>query len=371
LITLDNILELVKVTKKINGQDILKNISMSIKRGEFLTILGPSGCGKTTTLRMIAGFERPTSGNIFLNGSRIDNKEPYELSINTVFQNYALFPHMNVYDNIAYGLKIKKIDKKTIKERVNKMLEIVRLKGYEKRMPKNLSGGQRQRVAIARALVNNPDVLLLDEPLGALDFKLRKQMQVELKNLQRNLGITFIYVTHDQEEALNMSDRIIIMKDGVIEQIGTPMEIYEKPHTKFVADFIGESNIFDCIVDSVSNGIAYLKNENGYMGINSDSLKKGDKVCLMVRPENIKFSLNPKEKFLLRGKVISSVYLGSNRKITFKLENGSFVILNNYVKGAYLPQVGEYLWLYWNFQDAVIIQNEDEGENSKEAKEVV
>ena len=237
------ILEIDNIIKKFGNQEVIKDISLKVNKGEFLTLLGPSGCGKTTTLRIIAGFEKPTGGSVLLEGLHVENKQPNDRNVNTVFQNYALFPHMNVFDNIAYGLKIRKVNKIEIKKRVIEMLSLVQLEGYAKRKIDGLSGGQKQRVAIGRALINNPKILLLDEPLGALDLKLRKQMQVELKKLQKKLQITFVYVTHDQEEALNMSDRIVVMNDGIIEQIGTPEDIYERPQTKFVAGFIGESNL--------------------------------------------------------------------------------------------------------------------------------
>ena len=240
----DVIVKIDKVNKKYGNNHVVRDLFMDVYEGEFLTMLGPSGCGKTTTLRMIAGFETPSDGNIYIEGEKIQDTEPYDREVNTVFQNYALFPHMTIYENVAFGLTIKKVNKIEIKQRVTEMLELVQLTGYENRKPSQLSGGQKQRVAIARALINRPKVLLLDEPLGALDMKLRKQMQFELKRLQRKLGITFIYVTHDQEEALTMSDRIAIMYGGNLEQIGTPKEIYEKPASKFVGDFIGESNIF-------------------------------------------------------------------------------------------------------------------------------
>ena len=227
-----NIVELTGVNKIYGTNHVVKDLTLTVEEGEFLTLLGSSGCGKTTTLRMIAGFEEPTTGSIKVEGEAIEEKEPYERDVNTVFQSYALFPHKTIYDNIAYGLKMKKVPKKEIAERVKEMMELVQLEGFEKRYPNQLSGGQKQRVAIARALINRPKVLLLDEPLGALDLKLRKQMQLELKRLQKKLNITFIYVTHDQEEALTMSDRIAIMHDGVMDQIATPTEIYEHPATK-------------------------------------------------------------------------------------------------------------------------------------------
>lgn len=238
-----------------DGERILKNISLDIKDREFVTFLGPSGCGKTTTLRIIAGFLEPNSGDVFFEGRRINGVPPHKRNVNTVFQRYALFPHLNVYENIAFGLRVKKLPEKEIVRRVGEMLELVNLMGYEKRSVNRLSGGQQQRVAIARALVNHPKVLLLDEPLGALDLKLRKEMQIELRKIQQELELTFIYVTHDQEEALTMSDSIVVMNNGYIQQIGSPTDIYNEPKNAFVADFIGESNIVsgvmpeDCVVE--------------------------------------------------------------------------------------------------------------------------
>ena len=242
------IIRLENITKNFGEEDILKNVSVEFGRHEFVTILGPSGCGKTTLLRLIGGFEKATEGRIIFDGKDITNLPPYERRVNTVFQKYALFPHMNVFDNVAFGLTIKKMDKKTISEKVSEILRLVNLKGFEKRNIDSLSGGQQQRIAIARALVNEPEVLLLDEPLGALDLKLRKDMQLELKKIQTALGITFIYVTHDQEEALTMSDEVIVLNEGEIQQKGTPVDIYNEPKNAFVADFIGESNIFDGIM---------------------------------------------------------------------------------------------------------------------------
>ena len=238
-----NIVELTGVNKIYGTNHVVKNLTLTVEEGEFLTLLGSSGCGKTTTLRMIAGFEEPTTGSIKVEGEAIEEKEPYERDVNTVFQSYALFPHKTIYDNIAYGLKMKKVPKKEIAERVKEMMELVQLEGFEKRYPNQLSGGQKQRVAIARALINRPKVLLLDEPLGALDLKLRQDMQYELIRLKNELGITFVYVTHDQEEALTMSDTIVVMNQGYIQQIGTPEDIYNEPQNAFVADFIGDSNI--------------------------------------------------------------------------------------------------------------------------------
>ena len=242
---MNNIISLKNIAVSFDGEKILHDVNLDIKDKEFVTFLGPSGCGKTTTLRIIAGFLKPDSGSVEFEGKVINNVPPHKRNVNTVFQRYALFPHLNVYENIAFGLKVKKLNDKEIKKRVSEMLELVNLKGFEKRSISRLSGGQQQRVAIARALVNRPKVLLLDEPLGALDLKLRKEMQIELKRMQQSLEITFIYVTHDQEEALTMSDTVVVMKDGNIQQIGSPVDIYNEPVNAFVADFIGESNILN------------------------------------------------------------------------------------------------------------------------------
>ena len=241
-------IDLINISKEYDGTKVLDDINLYIRKNEFLTLLGPSGCGKTTTLRIIGGFEQPTEGKVIFEGKDITTMPPYERQINTVFQKYALFPHMNVFDNIAFGLKIRKMARDVIKIKVKEMLRLVNLTGYESRSIDSLSGGQQQRVAIARALVNEPKVLLLDEPLGALDLKLRKDMQTELKNMQKRVGITFVYVTHDQEEALTMSDTIVVMDKGIIQQIGTPVDIYNEPKNAFVAKFIGESNIVDGIM---------------------------------------------------------------------------------------------------------------------------
>ena len=285
------IVELEGVNKIYGKNHVVKDLELKVKEGEFLTLLGSSGCGKTTTLRMIAGFEEPSSGSIKVEGESIESKEPFERDVNTVFQSYALFPHKTIFDNIAYGLKMKKVPKNEIKKRVMEMMELVQLEGFEKRYPSQLSGGQKQRVAIARALINRPKVLLLDEPLGALDLKLRKQMQLELKRLQRKLNITFIYVTHDQEEALTMSDRIAIMHDGVLDQLGTPTEIYEKPETKFVATFIGETNTFDGAISNIDGSDVTVTVENGYISGKGNEFRQGEYITVSVRPEKMKFSV--------------------------------------------------------------------------------
>ena len=291
-------LELKEIKKSFTeGEAVLDNISLEISKGEFITLLGSSGCGKTTTLRIIAGLEQPDAGSVWLDGREVTGLEPNQRDVNTVFQNYALFPHMNVAENIGYGLKLKKVPKSEIRKKVSQMLELVQLEGYEKRKPSELSGGQKQRVAIARALVNNPKVLLLDEPLGALDLQLRRAMQIELKHLQKKLGITFIYITHDQEEAINMSDRIAVMRDGRIEQIGTPDEIYNHPKTSYVATFVGNANILHGAAESIQgqNAIVKIGNDKVIVKLETSQqntgakqhLTAGENVTLAVRSENI------------------------------------------------------------------------------------
>ena len=300
----DKIVKGLNITKEFNGVPVVKNIDFWVKKNQFLTILGPSGCGKTTTLRMIAGFETPTSGQLFFEGKEITNVPPYMRQINTVFQKYALFPHMNIYENIAFGLRIKKTSEKEVASKVAKMLELVNLSGFEKRSVNSLSGGQQQRIAIARALVNEPKVLLLDEPLGALDLKLRKEMQIELKNMQKELGITFVYVTHDQEEALTMSDKIIIMNQGEIQQIGSPIDIYNEPENAFVADFIGESNIFDGVMLE-DYKVNFCNREFVCVDKGFD---RNENVDVVVRPEDVR--LVSKNEGLLTGVVKSVVFKG-------------------------------------------------------------
>ena len=289
----DILISLKNVKKKYKDKEIIKNLDLDIYKGEFLTLLGSSGCGKSTILKMISGIESVTDGSIIMEGKDITNLDSTKREINTIFQNYALFPHMTIEDNIGFGLKIKKIDKKIIQKEVKKMLNLVKLEGYEKRYPSELSGGEQQRVAIARAIINNPKVLLLDEPLSALDKKLRKEMEVELKNLQKKLGITFIYVTHDHEEALTMSDRIIILNKGKIEQIDTPSVIYNYPKTKYVATFIGDSNIFEGLV--VEPNLVRIDGLFDYKS--KENLKVGDKELLLIRPENIKIVKHDSRRF--------------------------------------------------------------------------
>ena len=350
------IVSLINVEKSFGKNKVVKSMNIEVKEGEFLTLLGPSGCGKTTTLRMIAGFEDATSGIIKVQGVRVEDKEPFERDVNTVFQNYALFPHMTVFDNIAYGLKIKKRPKDEIKKRVNEMLDLVQLKGYENRKPDALSGGQKQRVAIARALINNPKVLLLDEPLGALDLKLRKQMQVELKRLQKKLGITFVYVTHDQEEALTMSDRIAVMNEGVIEQLGTPREIYDRPLTKFVAGFIGESNIFDGKVISVHDGIINVETSAGTMKVKGNGFEAGEDIHVSIRPEHIKVSADSVEGFNLRGKIKDNIYMGTFVKTSVDLKDKTEIKYSRIEKEEEFTE-GNFVNIYWNPERAVAIKS--------------
>lgn len=315
-----NIIELRHVTKTYdNGFTAVEDFNLEIKRGEFVTFLGPSGCGKTTTLRMIAGFEIPTEGEILLNGEDITKLPPNKRPINTVFQRYALFPHLNIFDNIAFGLKLKKLPKDEIIKKVKNVLEIVDLEGFEHRKVSTLSGGQQQRIAIARALVNEPEILLLDEPLGALDLKMRKEMQLELKNMHEQLGITFIYVTHDQEEALTMSDKIVVMSDGEIQQLGEPEDIYNEPKNAFVADFIGESNIF--------NGIMTGKLKVRFCGSEFDcvdDVPEGTLIDAVVRPEDV--IITTPDQGIITGVVTSVIFKGVHYEITVESGKNEMVI---------------------------------------------
>lgn len=353
--------QLLNVCKSFDQNEaIIKNLDLDIRQGEFLTLLGPSGCGKTTTLRMIAGFELPTSGEIVIEGENITEKPPYLRCVNTVFQNYALFPHMNVYDNIAFGLKMKKLPKLEIKDKINEILKTVQLEGYETRMPSQLSGGQMQRVAIARALVNSPKVLLLDEPLGALDLKLRKQMQLELKHLQRILGITFVFVTHDQEEALTMSDRIVVMNQGIIEQIGTPEELYEKPETKFVANFLGDTNLLEGQVFKLKEDEVLLKleQEEDIIRIPNLNYELGDKFTVSVRPERIKIKESAEEGDVwLACKFKEKIYIGSNIKVVMLLKNGKEIIVNEPIGQNFIfsEEIKDY-FVTWKPNHTIVIK---------------
>ena len=316
----EELISLLNISKEYDGEKVLDQINLYILRNEFLTLLGPSGCGKTTTLRLIGGFESPTSGDVLFNGKPMQDLPPFKRKVNTVFQRYALFPHMNVFDNVAFGLKIKKMDKKSIEMKVNEMLELVNLPGFGKRAIDSLSGGQQQRVAIARALVNEPEVLLLDEPLSALDLKMRKEMQLELKKIHQRLGITFVFVTHDQEEALTMSDTIVVMNKGKIQQIGTPIDIYNEPKNAFVADFIGESNIID--------GIMHKDFLVSFLNRPVECVDKGflpdEAVDVVIRPEDIKFSDAASGMF--KGVVESVVFKGVHYESIVKGADYSWMV---------------------------------------------
>ena len=314
------IIELKNISKNFEDQQVLKGIDLNIYENEFLTLLGPSGCGKTTLLRIIGGFEEPSNGQLIFDGKDISKVPPYKREVNTVFQKYALFPFLNVADNIAFGLNLKKMDKDVIEKKVSRMLELVGLKGFEKRDVTLLSGGQQQRVAIARALVNEPKVLLLDEPLGALDAKLRKDMQTELKKIQKEVGITFIFVTHDQEEALSMSDTIVVLNDGVIQQIGTPMDIYNEPQNRFVAEFIGESNIIegnmikDCLVNF--DGIDWECVDKGF--------KDNEDIEVVLRPEDM--DVVEPEAGKVSGIIISKVFMGVHYEYLEETKNRNYKV---------------------------------------------
>lgn len=322
----DIILKLNNIQKSFEGTAVLKGLNLEVHRAEFITLLGASGCGKTTTLRIIAGLESPDAGNVILEEQDITNLEPNKRNVNTVFQNYALFPHMNVADNVGYGLKIRKVPKAKIAKKVSEALKLVQLEEYGKRMPSQLSGGQRQRIAIARAVVNEPKVLLLDEPLGALDLKLRRQMQLELKRLQKQLGITFIYITHDQEEAINMSDRIAVMNQGVLEQLGTPNEIYYRPRTSYVADFVGNANIWHY----------------------------GQKTYA-IRSENV--LMNGEGACSREAEVLEKSFAGGQLRILFRLTDGQTITASRYGIDANI-QVGTKVKIGWLEEHAVEVSDE-------------
>jgi spermidine/putrescine transport system ATP-binding protein len=320
------------VVKRFNTMTAVDNLDLQVGKGEFFSMLGPSGCGKTTTLRIIAGFEQPDEGSVFLEGLPVENTPPYQRNVNTVFQSYALFEHLNVWDNVAFGLRRKKVPEPEIRKRVGDMLDLVRLKQKATNRPRQLSGGQQQRVALARALVNLPAVLLLDEPLGALDLQLRKQMQIELKQIQRTVGITFVYVTHDQEEALTMSDRIAVMSDGVLQQCGTPEEIYELPANAFVAGFIGISNLLPGAVEDHS-----VRLETGQLipADLEDGIASGDKVFVCVRPEKLRLGARESGQVSVEGTVVETVYLGTATQYLVELAPGlRLVAIENNVHTA-------------------------------------
>ena len=377
------IIELRNVSKSFDGETVLKNLSLDIHDKEFITLLGPSGCGKTTTLRIIGGFVEPDEGDVCFMGERINDLPPYKRNVNTVFQRYALFPHLNVFENIAFGLRVHRTPEKEIVERVEKMIALVNLKGFEKRSVTTLSGGQQQRVAIARALVNNPKVLLLDEPLAALDLKLRKDMQKELKNIQQQTGITFIYVTHDQEEALSMSDTIVVMADGEIQQIGSSTDIYNEPKNAFVADFIGESNILDGIMlDDLK-----VKFSGHVFDCVDKGLGKNKPVDVVVRPEDV--DIVSTEKGMLRGTVTSVTFKGVHWEIIVDIggfkwmiqttdycapdsEIGLFIepdAIHIMEKSEYSDMYGDYSSYSEEFDELSAAGEDDEEENESEAEE--
>lgn len=321
----DQIIYLKNINKSYGTNHIVKDLSLEVFKGEFLTLLGPSGCGKTTTLRVIGGFEAPNSGQVFLNEKDVTYTPPNKRDVNTVFQNYALFPHMTVNENIEYGMKMKKIKKNERLERVNKILKMVQMESFATRKPKEMSGGQQQRIAVARAVVNNPSVLLLDEPLGALDLKLRKEMQIELKHLQKSLGMTFIYVTHDQEEALTMSDRIAVMNDGRIDQLDTPEAIYNNPKTVFIADFIGETNLLKGKVRSFQENDAIIEIFGHKFKTNRNvNFKLEEQVNVSIRPENLIIS---DENSYFKGVVKEILFAGSVRKLLVDIHRGEEVAI--------------------------------------------
>ena len=377
------IIELRNVSKSFDGETVLKNLSLDIHDKEFITLLGPSGCGKTTALRIIGGFVEPDEGDVCFMGERINDLPPYKRNVNTVFQRYALFPHLNVFENIAFGLRVHRTPEKEIVERVEKMIALVNLKGFEKRSVTTLSGGQQQRVAIARALVNNPKVLLLDEPLAALDLKLRKDMQKELKNIQQQTGITFIYVTHDQEEALSMSDTIVVMADGEIQQIGTSTDIYNEPKNAFVADFIGESNILDgTMLDDLK-----VKFSGHVFDCVDKGFGKNTPVDVVVRPEDV--DIVPIEKGMLRGTVTSVTFKGVHWEIIVDIggfkwmiqttdycapnaEIGLFIdpdAIHIMEKSEYSDMYGDYSSYSEEFDELSDASTEDEDDETEAAEE--
>jgi spermidine/putrescine transport system ATP-binding protein len=357
--------ELLDVTKVFeNGVVAVDRVSLQIYQGEFFSLLGPSGCGKTTTLRMIAGFEHPSAGEVLIEGRRMGHTPPFRRNVNTVFQNYALFPHMTVFDNVAFGLRMKRIPRDEIARRVREALHLVRLSGMEERYPRQLSGGQQQRVALARALVNRPRVLLLDEPLGALDLKLRKEMQLELKHLQMTVGITFIYVTHDQEEALTMSDRIAVMNAGRVLQVGTPMEIYERPASRFVADFIGESNFLRGTVQAASSAAATVVIADRFpVEVPADrQLTVGQQVTVAVRPEKVRLVPieAPGTNGLLHGRIEEVIYIGTDTFYVVRVSDDTTIRVRsqndrNRLDGGLLLPVGTPVSLTWATDAARIL----------------
>ena len=356
----DVFVRLSNVSKRFDRETtVVNDLSLEIEQGRFVTLLGPSGCGKTTTLRLIAGFETPTAGTIVIDGEDVTLKLPHERCVNTVFQSYALFPHMNVYDNIAFGLKMKGVRKDEIRSRVSEMLRMVRMEGFESRIPSQLSGGQMQRVAIARAVINNPKVLLLDEPLGALDLKLRKQMQLELKRLQRKLGITFLFVTHDQEEALSMSDTIVVMRNGTVEQTGAPEELYERPKNAFVAGFLGETNIIEGRIRAVeeTEAVLVLEQEERSFRIPNPGYAPGEACSLSVRPERIRLTSSPDDgESWLRCTVRERIYSGSLVRTIATTVAGKDILVDESLEQRSRSTDGGEIFAAWKPEHAVPIR---------------
>lgn len=353
--------ELRKVFKVFNGETAVRGVDISIRQGEFFSILGPSGCGKTTTLRLIAGFETPSAGELMIRGQSMTNTPAYRRPVNTVFQSYALFGHMNVWDNIAFGLRIKKLGKTEIEERVREVLQLVKMESFANRFPGQMSGGQQQRVALARALVNRPAVLLLDEPLGALDLKLRKQMQLELSNLHQELGLTFVMVTHDQEEAMSLSDRIAVMHEGKIEQIGSPEEIYECPQTAFVADFIGDTNLFSGTVESIDRSTITVRTSANLKIIvqQSDMWNgvTGDSVVVSVRPEKVYLNLYQPEVSVncFEGRLKNTMYMGTHVHYVVELTSGDKITVRQPNTGGSFPDQNTPIYAYWGTTDCLAL----------------
>ena len=351
-------LELKNITKSFEkGEEVLRGISLAAEKGEFITLLGASGCGKTTTLRIIAGLEQPDAGSVYLGGQDVTHLEPNRRGVNTVFQNYALFPHMTVADNVGYALRIRKVPKAEIKKRTEELLEMVQLPGYGKRKPDQLSGGQRQRVAIARALINNPAVLLLDEPLGALDLKLRRAMQTELKRLQKKLGITFVYITHDQEEAINMSDRIAVMREGRFEQIGTPDQIYNHPRTSYVADFVGNANILTGEFQQMDgpDAVIRLGDEKVRVKAEGEKLRAGEHVTLALRGESI--HVDESCQAGLQAVVKEKSFAGGQLRMLLALPDGREITASRYGIDAKV-QLGETVRWCFAPDEAVLVDRE-------------
>ena len=357
------LLSLQHIKKDFGEGEVLSDISLDVRRGEFVTLLGASGCGKTTTLRIISGLETADEGRVLLGGRDMTDLPPEKRPVNTVFQSYALFPHMTVEKNVAYGLRLRGMDKRAIDKRVREMLELVQMSEHAGRMPSQLSGGQRQRIAIARALALEPELLLLDEPLGALDLQLRRQMQVELKRLQKQLGITFIYITHDQEEAVNMSDRIAVMRAGRFEQIGTPEEIYDAPMTRYVAQFIGRSTILTGTVTAVNGDTAVIEDENGRYPADASRarLTPGEACELCVRTERMRVSREPVPGFSLPCTVKEARYAGGSVLTYVTMAGGAEAVATGEERMADAAQPGDTVYLCWNPAQAAVIGGASHG----------